>query len=73
MMGGYDLEEIRRVSEAVGIPVIASCGAGTYEHMAEAIRAGASAVAAGAMFQFTHATPGGAAEYLARQGIEARV
>jgi len=73
MMEGYDLELIRKVSQAVNIPVIASCGAGTYEHLAEAVRAGASAVAAGSLFLFTDATPKGASEYLAAQGIEARV
>jgi hypothetical protein len=41
--------------------------------MAEAVRAGASAVAAGAMFLFTNQTPKGAAEYLSGQGIEARI
>lgn len=71
-MRGYDLQMIASVSEAVGIPVIASGGAGCYAHMAEAVLAGASAVAAGAMFQFTDLTPRGAAQYLARQGIEAR-
>jgi len=70
---GYDLDLIREVSQAVNIPVIASGGCGTYQHMYEAIQAGASAVAAGAMFQFTDATPKGAANYLAGQGMEARV
>lgn len=72
-MQGYDLGLIRSVSRAVTIPVIAHGGSGTYEHMREAIEAGASAVAAGAMFQFSDATPRGAAEYLAEHGIEARV
>src|SRR5579862_6276808 len=45
-MIGYDLRLIERVCSAVGIPVIASGGAGTYADMAEAIDAGASAVAA---------------------------
>jgi imidazole glycerol-phosphate synthase subunit HisF len=40
---GYDLEITRRVCEAVNVPVIASGGAGTVEHIAEAFRAGASA------------------------------
>lgn len=71
-MQGYDLELIRAVSSAVTIPVIAHGGAGTYEHMREAIEAGASAVAAGALFQFCDATPRGAAEYLQAQGIEVR-
>lgn len=70
---GYDLPMIKRVSEAVGIPVIASGGCGTYEHMLQAIQAGASAVAAGAMFQFTDATPLGAAQYLNEKGIEVRI
>ena len=41
--------------------------------MHEAIKAGASAVAAGALFQFTDATPRGAAEYLYMQGVEVRL
>lgn len=70
---GYDLDLIRSVSEAVNIPVVAHGGCGTYAHMVEAIQAGASAVAAGAMFQFTDATPRGAAQYLKAAGVEARV
>jgi len=69
---GYDLDMIKRVTDEVDIPVIAHGGCGSYEHMAQAIRAGASAVAAGSMFQFTDQTPREAAEYLQAQGIEAR-
>ena len=72
-LAGYDIDLIRDVSRAVSVPVVASGGCGSYEHMRQAIEAGASAVAAGAMFQFTDATPLGAAEYLNEQGIEARV
>ena len=72
-MHGYDLELTRAVSQAVGIPVIAHGGCGTYQHMLEAVEAGADAVAAGAMFIFTDATPRGAAEYLAKHGIETRL
>src|SRR6185312_12076094 len=43
---GYDLELVRTVSEAVGVPVIASGGAGELEHLAEALRAGADAALA---------------------------
>lgn len=50
-MQGCDLELIKQVSQAVGIPVVACGGAGTVQHLAEAIRAGASA-AAGSMFVF---------------------
>lgn len=69
---GYDLKTLQQVASKAKIPVIAHGGAGTYEHMAQAVKAGASAVAAGAMFQFTDQTPLGAAKYLAQQGIEAR-
>jgi cyclase len=72
-MLGYDLDMIKRVTDVVDIPVIAHGGCGSYEHMAQAIRAGASAVAAGSLFQFTDSTPKEAAEYLQTQGIEARI
>lgn len=49
---GYDLELIRKVSSAVGIPVVASGGAGNLKHLQEAAQSGASAVAAGSMFTF---------------------
>lgn len=52
MMQGCDLDLIRRVAEAVSIPVIACGGAGNVQHLAQAIRAGASAAAAGSMFVF---------------------
>lgn len=51
-MEGYDLELIKEVSRAVGIPVIACGGAGKLEDFNEAIKAGASAVSAGSMFVF---------------------
>ena len=72
-MGGYNLELIRRVAEAVSIPVVAHGGAGNYEHMRAALQAGASAVAAGSLFQFEDATPRAAAQYLAQHGVEARI
>ena len=72
-MCGYDLDLIRAVSSAVSIPVIAHGGCGTYEHMREAIEAGADAVAAGAMFLFSDNTPAGAAKYLQEHNIEVRV
>ena len=71
-LGGYDLELIAAVSTAVDVPVIAAGGAGTYEHLYQAIRNGADAVAAGAMFCFTDHTPKGAAEYLQARGVEVR-
>ena len=49
---GYDLELVRRVSDAVDIPVVAAGGAGSLAHMREAVDCGASAVAAGSIFVF---------------------
>jgi cyclase len=73
LMGGYDLETLRAVTTAVSIPVIASGGAGSYEHMRGAIQsAGASAVAASSMFHFTHQTPAHAKQSLAAAGIPVR-
>ncbi|MFF7243794.1 imidazole glycerol phosphate synthase subunit HisF [Embleya sp. NPDC008237] len=49
---GYDLELIRLVRAEVGIPVIASGGAGAPEHFAPAVEAGADAVLAASVFHF---------------------
>jgi len=73
MLAGYDLPAIRALASSLSIPLIAHGGAGTYQHMLEAIEAGADAVAAGSIFQFTDQTPRGAARYLTEHGIEARV
>src|SRR5947209_1772542 len=57
-MTGYDVPLVKAVSSAVSIPVIASGGAGSYEHMAAVVReGGASAVAAASLFHFTEMTP----------------
>ena len=73
MQQGYDLGTIRDVAEAVSVPVIALGGCGYYHDMSAALKAGASAVAAGAMFQFTEATPKEAARFLRREGHHVRV
>lgn len=72
-MEGYDEVLINGVSSEINIPVIASGGCGTYEHMYDAIKAGAHAVSAGSMFHFTDQTPKGAAQYLHERGIEVRL
>jgi len=73
VMNGYDLETVARVCAAVSVPVIASGGAGTFAHMADALRiGGASAVAAASMFHFTEQTPMEAKHYLAEQGFAVR-
>ena len=72
-MEGYDLELTRLVSEKVRIPVIASGGAGNYQHLYEAIVEGkASAIAAASMFHFTQQTPLEAKHYLASKGVPVR-
>lgn len=72
-MDGYDIDTLERVRRAVSVPLVAHGGCSGYEDMARAVQAGANAVAAGSLFQFTDATPRGAAEYLHAHGIEARV
>jgi cyclase len=71
-MLGYDLGLIRDVCNAVTVPVIASGGAGGAHDMAEALAAGASAVAAASMFHFTQQTPLEVKRELAAQGLPVR-
>ncbi|MBE2269969.1 MAG: imidazole glycerol phosphate synthase subunit HisF [Anaerolinea sp.] len=72
-MQGYDIELNRRVSAAVNIPVIASGGAGSYEHMAQVLReTSVTAVAAASIFHFTEQTPLEAKRYLQKQGFAVR-
>jgi cyclase len=71
---GYDLELTRAISEAVGIPVIASGGAGNLEHLAEGILEGkADAVLAASIFHFGTYSIGEAKKYLASRGIPVRL
>jgi len=73
-MEGYDLNLIRMVSDAVGIPVIASGGARDYEDFLRAITdGGASAVAAASIYHWTHQTPGEAKRFLHEHGIPVRL
>ena len=73
MKTGFDLELTRAVSEAVGIPVIASGGVGTLAHLAEGVTRGrADAVLAASIFHFGEYTIGEAKQYLAAQGIVVR-
>jgi imidazole glycerol-phosphate synthase subunit HisF len=72
-MNGYDLDLIKRVSEQVQIPVIASGGAGSYEDMYNILtQTSASAVAAASIFHFTEQTPLEAKNYLQQKGIHVR-
>jgi imidazole glycerol-phosphate synthase subunit HisF len=71
---GFDLEITRQVSEQVGVPVVASGGAGTLEHMAEVLLQGnADAVLAASIFHFGDFTVREVKEYLARHDIPVRL
>ena len=72
-MEGYDTELIASVASAVSVPVVASGGAGGYTHMAEALEAGASAVAASSIYHFTEMTPLGTKTYLRERGFPVRL
>jgi imidazole glycerol-phosphate synthase subunit HisF len=69
---GYDLSLLRAVTGAVTIPVIASGGAGTLEHLHQALEAGAHAVLAASIFHFGEVTVGEARGYLAARGHAVR-
>jgi len=71
-LDGYDLATIAEVCAAVGVPVIASGGAGNFDHLVAALDSGASAVAAAAMFHFTEQTPLEAREHLRAAGYPTR-
>ena len=72
-MQGYDLDLIEKVVRAVNIPVIASGGAGNYQHKVDAVLlAGASAVAAASIFHFTEQAPAGAKVAMQQAGIPVR-
>jgi len=71
---GFDLVITRRVSEAVGVPVVASGGAGSLEHMAAVLLQGkADAVLAASIFHFSEYTVGEVKKYLAEKGITVRL
>jgi cyclase len=69
---GYDLALTRAVSEAVGVPVIASGGAGTLEHLAAALQAGADAALAASIFHYGTYRVREAKQHLAAAGIAVR-
>ena len=71
---GYDLVITRRVSEAVGVPVVASGGAGSLEHMAEVLGEGrADAVLAASIFHFGTYTVGDVKRFLATRDVHVRL
>ena len=71
---GFDIGLTRAVADAVGVPVIASGGVGSMEHLAEGVLAGgADAVLAASVFHFGDFTVRAAKEHMRRRGIEVRL
>jgi len=71
-LAGMDFSRIRQISALTKLPVIASGGASSLEDFHHAVLSGASAVAAGALFQFTQITPKLIRSHLIEQGISMR-
>lgn len=71
---GYDIKLTRAVSEAVGVPVIASGGAGEMVHFYDVLTAGkADAVLAASVFHFGQFTVGQVKQYLKSRGVDVRL
>jgi cyclase len=71
---GYDLELTRAVAEAVNVPVIASGGAGTLDHLVEVVEKGkADAVLAASIFHYSEYSIHEAKSYMAARGIPVRL
>jgi cyclase len=71
---GFDLELTRAIADAVPVPVIASGGVGTLEHLVEGVRQGhASAVLAASIFHYGEHSIGEAKRYMAKAGLPIRL
>lgn len=70
---GFDLELTRAVADAIGVPVIASGGVGTLDHLVEGVRVGgADAVLAASIFHFREFSVADAKRHLATAGVDVR-
>lgn len=70
---GFDLQLTRAISDAVHVPVIASGGVGTLQHLVDGVvEGGADAVLAASIFHFGEFTVPEAKQYMAEQGVEVR-
>ena len=71
---GYDNELTRAVADSVGIPVIASGGAGTMEHFYDALtKGGADAVLAASLFHYKEMEIRDLKDYLRKRGVPVRI
>tara|TARA_Y100001970_G_scaffold118830_1_gene147389 strand:+ start:732 stop:1484 length:753 start_codon:yes stop_codon:yes gene_type:complete len=70
---GYDIDLMKKISSSVNIPVIASGGVGTLDHLVEGIKSGASAVLAASIFHYGTYSLTEAKQYLASKNIPVRI
>ena len=71
-LAGMDFNRIKQVSTLTSLPVIASGGAASLNDFYKAVESGASAIAAGAIFQFTQITPTQVRSYLSSEQVSVR-
>jgi imidazole glycerol-phosphate synthase subunit HisF len=69
MMAGYDLDLVRAARAAIDVPLIVSGGAGNFQHLAEALEAGADAAACASIFHFGDNNPIRARSFLKNRGF----
>jgi imidazole glycerol-phosphate synthase subunit HisF len=69
---GYDLALTGAIARAVRVPVVASGGVGSLDHLYEGVEAGADAVLAASIFHYRECTVGQAKRYLAERGVAVR-
>ena len=71
---GYDIALMKRITDSVNVPVIASGGVGNLQHLADGVlQGGVDAVLAASIFHFGEYTVGEAKKFMAQQGIEMRL
>lgn len=72
LMKGYDNNLINLVSSLVNVPIVASGGAGNYDHFYDAYKNGANAFAAASIYHFTECTPSNAKKFLMKKTVPVR-
>ena len=70
---GYDIDLMQKIASMVNIPVIASGGVGTLDHLVDGIKSGASAVLAASIFHYGTYSVNEAKQYLASKDIPVRI
>ncbi|MDY3113346.1 MAG: HisA/HisF-related TIM barrel protein, partial [Helicobacter sp.] len=70
---GYDLEQLKSISNSVGIPLIASGGAGSMEHILDAFKNGADAALAASIFHYQTINILELKRYLKEKGVLVRI